>query len=165
MRYKKTVATILMSLLAAATPAQAQPVDGITGWQTWTWDGSCFALLFPENPVISQLGNKRAYTAIKHTPSESTFDSVSFVSGLDDMTGVKGTADIDGKTFSLLVYDGSGFVSSGPREQDLLASMLRGEELKITWSGPEAMVTQVYKLPGLEQAKRTIDAGCSRPDA
>lgn len=149
-----------IAVIALGTPAFAQSAGNPSGWQTWTWQGSCFAVEFPQDAGIAALNSKKAYAAIKHTPKEGISNSISFVAGLADMTGIEGTADVDGKTFSLLLYDGAGFVSSGERENSLLSSMLAGNVLTVTWTGQQSMTVQRYSLSGLSQAKKTIDTAC-----
>lgn len=157
----RTIAALATALSIALTAPSFAAGEGPHGWQTWTWEGSCFAVVFPEAGAIEALQSKKAYVALKHTPAEKTTNSISFISGLENMAGVEGVADIDGKEFTLLVYDGAGFVSSGQRENALLDAMIAGSDLKITWTGKDSMVVQNYKLSGLSQAKKTIDTACN----
>ena len=149
---------VILVCLSLVTPAAAQSSKP-AGWQTWTWDGSCYAVLFPEDPGVDALKTRKAYAAVRHLPTEGTSNSISFVSGLDDdeLTGV---AEVDGKPFNLLVFQGSGFVSSGERETNLLSAMTTGTSLVVRWTSADTMIEQKYKLAGLDQAKRTIDTAC-----
>lgn len=156
MRLRSALA--LLVVISFATPGAAQQ-SSPNGWQTWTWNGSCYAVLFPEDPGIDALKSKEAYAAVRHIPSENTTNSISFVSGMDQ-AGIEGVAEIDGKPFSLLVFKGAGFVSSGERENALLAAMQAGKELVVRWTTADSMIEQKYTLAGLDQAKRTIDMGC-----
>lgn len=149
---------IAAALLATSLPLSAQ--EAARSWETWTRDGSCFAILFPKEGAIEKLNTPKAYLSIKHTPSEDTRNAVAIMSGLEETDGLTGRADVDGKLFELLIFNGNGYVKSGEREDSLIAAMVAGQELRVTWSGPAGMTVQAYDLNGMTLAKRAIDSAC-----
>lgn len=151
------IAATLMTLAAAPTVAQDSPPQG---WQTWTWKGSCFALLYPSEGAIAELNKPKAYLSIKNTPAEQAHGSVAIVSGIDDAAGLSGQVDVDGNVFQLLMFNGNGYVKTGAREDALLAAMSTGKEARVTWSSKSGMIVQTYQLEGMAQAKRSIDMSC-----
>lgn len=148
-----------VALLTLAAPAAAQDTAA-GGWETWSREGSCFALLLPSEGAIAELNKPKAYLSIKHTPAEQTRNSVAIVSGLGDKDGLSGQADVDGRLFQLLMFNGTGYVKTGEREDALLAAMSAGKELRVTWTSKDGMVVQSYQLEGMAQAKRSIDISC-----
>lgn len=164
MRHFAVTLFAIMAASAAFAQESTAPVNlNPSGWQTFTWSGTCNAVAFPESAPVQALDSEKAYISIRHNPKEGSRDAISFVSGLGSTEGVSGRVDVDGKIYDLLVYKGAGFVSAGEREASLLANMLAGADLRVTWITPESMVNQDYKVTGLDQAKRIIDTGCYPP--
>jgi len=151
---------LLATAILAITTISSMAQPASRSWETWTRDGSCFAILFPKDGAIEELNTPKAYLSIKHTPAEQARNAIAIVSGLEDTDGLAGRADVDGKLFELLIYNGNGYVKTGDREDALVAALMAGKELRVTWSGPAGMTVQTYDLEGVTQAKRTIDASC-----
>lgn len=155
---------IAAALLAASALAPTQATELPEGWQTWTWSGNCFAVAHPGGAAIPEVQAAKPYASVRHSPSEDSFDAVAISSGLPSGESYEGAAEIDGKTFDLLVYDGAGFVSSS-REPALIEAMIKGAEMVVTWTQATGMVVHTYTLAGFTTAKRTIDGACPRPRA
>lgn len=143
----------------AATAQDAKPA----GWQTWTWDGSCYALIYAQSSTVPGTASERAYIAVKHVPKEKTFDGVAIVSGINIPGDAEGIIDVGGHEFSLLVFNNAGFVRSGEPERSLVDSLAKASEAKVTWFLKDQMAVQTYKLEGFAGAKKVIDAGCPNP--
>jgi hypothetical protein len=150
---------------AAAAAMPEGPVAGgrPKGWQTWTWDGNCFAFAYPKRENVAAIDRDGAYIAIKHMPAEKTFNSIAIVSGRGDDDGVSGSIEIEGQVFNLLMFAGTGFVSTGPREDRLMDAMLKGGEAKVHWVSNDGLVSQTYQLDGIVEAKKTVDFACKVP--
>ncbi len=160
--HKRLASLALLALLAAA-PARAE-TPRPAGWQTWTWDGSCYALVYADH--TGSVGGRsldRAYIAVKHVPKEKTYDGVTVVSGMEVPAGAEAIVDVGGQEYPLLVFQGAGFVRSGEPERSLVEALGKATEAKVTWMFKDQLTVQNYRFEGFQAAKRTIDAGCPRP--
>ena len=152
------VVATFASMLSFASKAAQNP----EGWQTWTWDGNCFALLYAK-PDANGMQTSDTYISVKHLPKERNFDNVAIVSGLGDLTGARATIEIADAELPLLVWKNAGFVRSGDPEKKLIDLMAKNKLATVTWFSKEGMITQTYDLTGFAEAKRKIDLSCPRP--
>ena len=153
-------AAVLASTMA--TSALSEESRKPAGWQTWTFDGSCYALVYADQSPTGA-STERAYIAIKHVPKEKTFDGVSIVSGIDVPVGAEAIIDVGGQEYPLLVFRGAGFVRSGDPERTLVEALGKASEAKVTWMLKDQLTVQTYRLDGFANAKKTIDVSCGRP--
>ncbi len=130
------------------------------GWQTWTWDGNCFAIHYAKGPSLAGVQNGDTYIAVKHLPRERNYDNVSVVSGFGDITGTQGTLEVGGQEFPLLVYGNAGFVRSGDPESRLMGLLAKSSEATVTWYKKDGLAVQSYDVSNFAPAKRTIDVAC-----
>ncbi len=140
--------------------ADGRPDARPDGWQTWTWQGNCFAFDYAKGPSIDGVQNGDTYIAVKHLPREKNYDNVSVVSGFGDITGSQGTLEIGGQEFPLLVYGNAGFVRSGEPEHKVMELLSRSSEATVTWYRKDGMAVQNYDITNFAAAKRTIDTAC-----
>jgi hypothetical protein len=149
------------SLTAPAGAAGERP----SGWQTWTWEGSCYAIVYAEPgesaPGVPN-GSERAYIAVKHVPKEKTYDGVTIASGLNVSPGTEGMVEVGGQEYPLLVFRGAGFVRSGEPEKGLVDGLSKATEVRVTWTLKDQMTVQTYKVAGFANAHKVIDAACPR---
>lgn len=160
---RKLTLTALAAACIAASPAQAQKRPA--GWQAWTWDGTCFAVVYAsESSLPGGSSAERAYIAIKHVPKEKTYDGVAVVSGMDIPSGAEGLLEVNGQEFPLLIFGNAGFVRSGDPERQLVEAMSKASEAKVVWTLKDRLETQTYRMDGFETAKKTIDTACPRSE-
>jgi len=154
-------ALALLAVLIPALPASA--ADRPAGWQTWSWEGSCFAIVYAEaggsGPGAS---SERAYIAVKHVPKERTYDGVTVASGMDIPVGTEGLIEVNGQEYPLLVFKGAGFVRSGEPEKSLVDNLAKASEARVTWMLKDGLTIQTYKVGGFGSAHKVLDAGCPR---
>lgn len=158
-----SLAGLAMTLTASAAPV-LKPSERPAGWQTWTWNDTCFAMLYPKEETVGAIDSEGAYLAVKHLPAEKNFDSVAIVSGQGPDKRMQGRIDIDGNIYNMLTFAGAGFVSTGPREEALLEALSKGKEARVTWTSDEGMIVQTYTLAGMTEAKKIIDFACKPKD-
>ena len=153
----------LIAAFLAIAPALAEEQGPVAGWQTWTADGSCYALVYPSSVTGGRPGTKgdRAYIAVKHVPREGTWDGIAVASGMDVPVGAEATIDVGGKEFPLLVFKGAGFVRTA-EDKMLVEALSKAEEARVSWMFRDELTVQTYRFKGFEAAHRTIDAGCPR---
>ena len=146
--------------LAQKAEGRPAPTGHPEGWQTWTWDGNCFAIHYAKGPSLTGVQNGDTYIAVKHLPRERNYDNVSVVSGFGDITGTQGTLEVGGQEFALLVYGNAGFVRSGDPEHRLMDLLAKSKEATVTWYKKDGMAVQSYDVSDFTAAKRTIDVAC-----
>lgn len=160
----KSLSTLAAALLclAPAVAAEGRPA----GWQTWTWEGSCYAIVYAEPaeaaPGVPN-GADKAYIAVKHVPKEKTRDGVTIASGLNVTPGTEGMIEVNGQEYPMLVFQGAGFVRSGEPERSLVEGLAKATEARVTWVQKDKMTVQTYKVSGFQQAHKVIDAACPSP--
>jgi len=163
-RILPALATALLAGALAVTAAHA--ADGRpAGWQTWTWEGSCYAIVYAETGEGlpgAPTGTERAYIAVKHVPKEKTYDGVTIASGLSLPPGTEGTIEVNGQEYPMLVFRGAGFVRSGDPEKGLVEGLSKATEARVTWVLKDQMTVQTYKVSGFPTAHKVIDAACPR---
>lgn len=151
----------VLSTLAPASAGDGRPA----GWQTWTWDGSCYAIAYAEPggdaPGLPS-GTDKAYIAVKHVPKEKTYDGVTVASGLNVTPGTEGMIEVNGQEYPMLVFQGAGFVRSGDPERSLVENLSKATEARVTWVQKDKMTIQTYKVSGFQAAHKVIDAACPR---
>lgn len=139
----------------------AEASDGMPkGWQTWSWNGNCYAIVYASGPDVPSIKNGDTYIAVKHVMEERNFNKISIVSGFGDVTGIKATLEIGGVEFPLLVYGNAGYVRSGDPEKKLLDMMAKFREITVTWYKDDGLSVQNYNIDGFASAKKIIDFAC-----
>jgi hypothetical protein len=160
----QALASALLAMVSAAAVAAPGPQGKPDGWQTWTWEGSCYAIVYAEPGAgTGSAGTDRAFIAVKHVPGEKTFDGVTVASGMNIPVGTEGLIEVNGKEYPLLVFKGAGFVRSGEPEKSLVENLGKAAEARVTWVLKDQMTVQTYKVPGFQAAHKVIDAACPRP--
>lgn len=161
---RKIILAALAASLLSTLPSHAQQRPA--GWQAWTWDGTCFAVVYAtESSLPGGSSAERAYIAIKHVPKEKNFDGVAVVSGMNIPSGSEGLLEVNGEEFPLLIFGNAGFVRSGDPEKQLVEAMSKATEAKVVWTLKDRLETQTYRMDGFETAKKTIDTACPRPES
>ena len=144
-----------VALLATGTQARD------TAWRTYSHNGTCFMIAYPEEDAIRAVQPRQAYLSLRHVPSEEAWDGIAVVSGMGDITGAKASIEVDGETFPLLVYGEAGYVK-GAVEDGLVAALQRGATAKVRWSSESKMAGHTYSLVGFTAARDELDRTCAR---
>jgi hypothetical protein len=160
------LAVLASAFLPVTAHAEADaPPPPAAGWQTWTANGDCGAILHVAGPAHVGVQNGDSFIAVMHKPREHNFNGVTIVSGLsDDITGVHATIEVAGVEFEMLVSGNAGFVRSGKPEKDLIDLFARNKDATVTWFLKDGLAVQNYDVSGFEPAKRTIDLACPHPN-
>lgn len=146
-------------VLAAAGAGAADAQTAHRDWEAHARGDVCYSVSFPKG--LDAGANPASYVVVTQRSAEGIKDEIGFVSGLASEGDITGRVSIDGKEAKpLLVHDGAGFVSSR-EEPALLKDMIRGIEMKVTWSlenGDRKVDT--YSLLGFTASHGAAKASC-----
>jgi hypothetical protein len=157
----KTSQFVFAAVITAAITGSAHAGTVHGAWEAHAENGVCWAITqATKKDGPSNRGNTTV--AVTQRPMERSFDAVSIVSGFSDVTTAKVTATIDGRSFDLLAFGDSAFPKSGKPEQDMIAAMRNGREMRVVWTSPAGRrFEDVFSLQGFTAAYRKSDSDCT----
>ena len=153
----------LLSFLAFAVPAQAQPQAlGIFGqWGAFRYSDHCYAIAQPAGPRRRDAG--RAFASVGDWPGRNIRGQVHFRFASPKRPGSAVLLRIDDRTFQLIGGGADGWAPDAAADAEIVTAMRTGVAMSVeTRSQSGGLLRDDYKLRGAATAVDAAAIACAR---
>jgi hypothetical protein len=156
-------------LLAGASNVSAQEVSELGTFNSWSaWKSAdakgviCYISSDPQDMQPTSVDHGEVHFFIIHRKGLGTRQEVQSLMGYTLKSGSTPTANVDGKSYNMVIEGKAAWLASTGDEAGFVADMKRGKALSLSAESQRGTkTTYTYSLSGVTAAMNAIDKSCS----